>query len=105
MARIFTSAGAEMSETLHRSENLTISRATGETNTLVEIRFSTSTVRGSFDSACPRCGSPGHPEQWELEGPQGRTNTVWLRCTPEDGCSRETRWSRQVKFDDWEDTD
>lgn len=94
-----------MNETLHRSENLILFRASGQTEVQVEIRFPTTSARGVFDSACPRCGSPGQPEQWEIEGPDGRTNTVWLKCDPANGCTRETRWSRQVTFSGWSDDD
>lgn len=93
-----------MSETLHRSENLIISIPDGGTRLLVEIRFPTTSARGWVDAACPRCGNRGKPEQWEIEGPDARTNTMWLTCTPDNGCTRETRWSRQVSFaEGWSD--
>lgn len=90
-----------MNETLHRSENLIISRAGSGNRLSVEIRFPTSSARGVVDASCPRCGRVGKPEQWEIEGPDGRTNTVWLGCPPDYECERETRWSRQVAFDGW----
>lgn len=94
-----------MSETLHRSENLIIANPDGSTQLTVEIRFPSSSVRGTVEASCPRCGKVGKPEQWEIEGPEGRTNTMWLGCRPDYHCERETRWSRQVAFGDWSDDD
>ncbi len=86
-------------ETLHRSQNLIISRLNDSTEVNVEIRFSTSIAKGLFDSKCPRCGESGTPEQWEFEGPESSHNTIWLKCNA--GClDRETRWTRRAEFDD-----
>lgn len=93
-----------VNQTLHRSDNLLFSRVNGETSVYVELRFPTSMVRGEFDSACPRCSKPGKPEQWEIEGPDGRTNSVWLSCDSECTTERDTRWSRTVSFKEgWTD--
>lgn len=87
-----------VTETLHRSDNLLMTREPGSTEIDVEIRFPTSLARGSAESGCPRCGKPGKPEQWEIEGPDGRLNTIWLGCDCESTTERDTRWSRSVTF-------
>ncbi len=87
-----------MNQTLHRSDNLLMTRSAGASTVQVELRFPTSMSKGEFDSACPRCGLPGKPEQWEIEGPDGRSNTVWLGCTADCGNQRDSRWSRSVEF-------
>jgi len=90
-----------MSTTLHRSENLTLTR-NGATVT-VDLRFPNSFARGTVDVTCPKCGMIGTPEQWELEGPDSRGNSMWIRCG--DGCAdRGTRWLRTVSFDAWVET-
>ena len=56
---------------------------------------------------CPRCGSQTRVVLWELEGPGGDSNTIWLVCDGEEPCqldSKPLRWSRPVTFErDWED--
>ena len=95
-----------MSQTLHRSQNLIIARGEEPNELTIEIRFPTSMARGHSTSDCPRCGVPGVPEQWEIEGPDGRSNLIWLGCAAVCSGKRDTRWSRTVTFDDgWTEID
>lgn len=93
-----------MKTTLHRSENLIILRAEDGQRLEVEIRFSTSVARGGCDGKCPRCGAPGRPGHWELEGPDGRGNTMFLSCNDEGACrypdDRTFNWTQEVVFPD-----
>ncbi len=89
-----------MSQTVHRSENLIIQRESGSTELSIELRFPSAIARGKAEGSCPRCGSPGHPEQWEVDGPEGTRNTVWLSCLAE-SCGQDFRWTRPVSFGDW----
>lgn len=95
-----------MRDTLHRSENLTIARSEDGKRLEFEIRFSSSSARGDADGICPRCGKPGRPTHWEIEGPDGRGNTVWMRCTGEQCVEADEPflWSQTVTFDDgWDE--
>ncbi|MFT4702580.1 MAG: hypothetical protein ACI81R_000265 [Bradymonadia bacterium] len=95
--------GVHVRYTLHRSENLHIYRDDEDPIVQVEIRFSTSSARGIADGACPRCGNLGKPAFWEMEGPDGKQNTVWLNCPQPSECEDEFTWSRTVTFEDWDD--
>lgn len=90
-----------MRDTLHRSENLHIYRDDSEPEVQVEIRFSESVTHGTCDGTCPRCGALGKPAYWELEGPDGSQNTIWMSCNEGPNCSEDTNWSRTVDFEDW----
>jgi hypothetical protein len=97
-----------MKPALHRSENLTILRGREPRTLEVEIRFSHSLARGTCDSTCPRCGRLGNPSHWELEGPDGTGNTMWLVCRDPETCGRNdgpgTSWTQSVTFaKGWED--
>lgn len=93
-----------MRQTLHRSENLHIYREPTGSEVYAEIRFSASLTRGTCDGTCPRCGKLGKPAFWELEGPDGNQNTLWMNCDPS-GCEEEFTWSRTVRFEEWVDSE
>ncbi|TVQ98410.1 MAG: hypothetical protein EA398_13250 [Deltaproteobacteria bacterium] len=92
-----------MKRTLHRSENLLIAALKDQIE--FEIRFSTSAARGTCDARCPRCGEPGEPAHWELEGPDTRGNTVWMNCARATGCPGNEdggfTWTQPVVFEPW----
>lgn len=94
-----------MKRTLHRSENLII--ALNEREVEFEIRFSTSSSRGSSDAVCPRCGAIGEPAHWELEGPDTPGNTVWMNCRRDVECPGAAEggftWTQPVQFASWEE--
>lgn len=95
-------------KTLHRSENLHIFRDGDAAPVHVEIRFSESSTLGSCDGVCPRCGALGKPAYWELEGPDGTQNTIWMGCPDgererNDACDGEFTWSKTVEFAEWRD--
>lgn len=88
-----------MREYSHRSENLTIAVSDDGRKLEVEIRFSTSSARGLSDAVCPRCGATGRPTHWELEGPDGGGNTIWMSCNSATCVASGTpHWSRPVVF-------
>lgn len=93
-----------MRKTLHRSENLHIFREESDPTVFAEIRFSSSQTRGKCDGTCPRCGKAGKPAFWELEGPDGGQNTLWMNCDA-GVCDDDFSWSRTVQFANWVDTD
>lgn len=92
-----------MTESVHRSENLVVTRGSGA-ELHFELRFPTSVARGVADATCPRCGGLGDPERWEIEGPEMRGNTVWLQCAAP-RCAGRSRWTRSIEFGDWEETE
>jgi len=91
-----------MKETIHSSENLVIKRMPDTRRLEVTIRFSTSYAKGMVDATCPRCGSFGRPSHWELEGPDGGGNMMWLKCDPDRDCAEENAgdasWTQRVDF-------
>lgn len=98
-----------MKKNIHRSENLLITYLQAEQALEFEIRFSTSYARGRCDARCPRCKNPVVPNRWEIEGPDGTSNTVWFECKELIGdgepCGSEMHWVRQIEFDDWVETE
>lgn len=97
-----------MIEVMHRSENLVIRRL-DDRSIDVEIRFASSSARGTAEGKCPRCGGAGRPTHWELEGPDTRGNTLWMACDNADGaCENDDTgaltWAVPVDFaDGWEE--
>ncbi len=92
-----------MRHTMHRSENLHIYRDDDAAEILIELRFSESASHGRCDGVCPRCGKLGKAAYWELEGPDGTQNTLWLSCNEGPNCDADSNWSKTVDFDDWRD--
>jgi hypothetical protein len=97
-----------MKATIHRSENLVILRSEDSDRLELEIRFPSSFARGWCEGRCPRCGAPGRPGHWELEGPDGRGNTVYFSCNVEGQCQGSDgvsfNWTQEVQFPDgWTD--
>lgn len=91
-----------MAEVMHRSENLVI-RQLDDLSIDVEIRFASSSAKGTAEGRCPRCGGAGRPTHWELEGPDTRGNTLWMACGAEvAACEKDTAgeltWSVPVDF-------
>ncbi len=91
-----------MREALYRSENLTVLSTEDGRRLEFEIRFTSSSTRGTAVGVCPRCGKAVRPTHWEIEGPDGTGNTVWMACERAD-CDGEGefRWSRAVMFGPW----
>jgi hypothetical protein len=91
-------------QTLHRSENLMISWQDDTTRFDVELRFPTSSARGSCEGRCPRCGEVGRLAHWELEGPDGQANTAYLACPTDGSCAgmrdrgESYQWAQAVHF-------
>ena len=99
-----------MKRTIHRSENLAISIPDDDNKLEVEIRFTSSSAKGHCDRTCPRCGTGGEPAHWEIEGPDGANNTMWLSCPNKDDCPGNRRddgytWMRDVTFEEWVEFD
>jgi len=97
-----------MKTTIHRSENLVINRCDDTDRLELEIRFPSSFARGTCDARCPRCGAPGRAGHWELEGPDGRGNTVFFSCNADVSCDSSDgltfNWTQEVLFPDgWQE--
>lgn len=93
-----------MRSVVHRSENLTIQVSEDGRKLEYEIRFSSSSARGTSDALCPKCLTTGRALHWEIEGPDGQGNTVWMVCENEDCDGGGFRWTRPVTFvDGWVD--
>ncbi len=90
-----------MSTILHRSENLSIMRTEELCEIRIEIRFTNSSTDGFVQVACPKCGHPGMIKHWEVEGPDGSQNTVWLNCHNERCSGDDFTWSKTVTFSAW----
>ena len=92
---------------IHDSRNLSIDYQPDRARYEVTVRFGDDAIRGHAPAQCPRCGSKSHISLWELEGPGGETNTMWLICAGEPAClldDEPLRWSTQVDFQaDWDD--
>jgi hypothetical protein len=89
---------------MHRSENLHITWDAETRRWEIEIRFPSSIARGSASGVCPRCGGGSRVEHWQLEGPDGLTNTLSLECGT-DPCCQATeggifRWRQTAVFRD-----
>lgn len=93
--------------TVHNSTNLTIEFDTETCLYTLTVRFDEEAIAGHADGPCPRCGGHTRVVLWELEGPGGESNTIWLVCGGEKPClldGEPLRWSRPVTFErDWED--
>ncbi|MBN1947582.1 MAG: hypothetical protein JW797_18080 [Bradymonadales bacterium] len=92
---------------IHSSRNLTIEYDPDTERFQVTVRFNEETIVGYAPAPCPRCGSKSHVSLWELEGPGGDSNLIWLTCAADPPClidDEVLRWSREVIFErDWED--
>lgn len=87
-------------KTLHTSRNLEITYDEATLDLSFIVRFHDESVTGKADGSCPMCGGASNVVLWELEGPDGDSNTVWLTCAQ--ACAErngEVRWSRPVEFD------
>lgn len=98
-----------MKKNIYRSENLLVTYIEADQALQFEIRFSTSYTRGRCDARCPRCKNPVSPARWEVEGPDGTSNTVWFECREtlngKEPCGRDLHWVRQIAFADWVETE
>lgn len=94
-------------KTIHQSRNLTIDYDSSTQRYIVTVVFGEETVVGTSAGECPRCHASSHATLWELEGPGGDSNTIWLVCAADPPCHRDgklLRWSVSVEFeDDWGD--
>ena len=92
--------------TVHNSTNLTIEFDPESFHYTLTVRFDEEAIAGQAEGACPRCGSETRVVLWELEGPGGDSNTIWLVCDSPQQCmldSKPLRWARPVTFErDWE---
>ena len=93
--------------TVHNSTNLTIEFDRSSMHYTLTVRFGEEAIAGQADGGCPRCGEQTRVVLWELEGPGGDSNTIWLVCDSQKQCMLDgepLRWSRPVTFErDWED--
>jgi hypothetical protein len=93
--------------TIHHSRNLTIEFDDDRQLYLFTVRFGDESIAGRAEGHCPRCGSDSEVQLWELEGPGGQANTMWLCCAGDPPCrldDKVLRWSADVLFErDWDD--
>lgn len=91
-------------DTLHRSENLHLWRSSDGRRIDVEIRFGVTYARASATAVCPSCGGVARPHHWELEGPDGTNNTLWMHCDATPPCKgsdgRDLGWTTNAAFGD-----
>ena len=88
-----------MTEVIYRSRNLKIAFEADSGEYAFTLRFHGETATGRVRAGCPLCHGPSAPAFWEIEGPDGDANTVWLTCTS--GCAAKgttDRWSREIEF-------
>lgn len=93
--------------TVHNSKNLTIAFDSEAFTYKLTVCFDEESISGYAEGACPRCGAQTRVVLWELEGPGGESNTIWLVCDNKPACMLDgelLRWARGVKFErDWDD--